>query len=258
LWIRFFEGVGRLTYEAADPIVALYEGNRLRQVKDGAKAERTTIVPNGIDLDRFAALRQKRPERVPPVLGLLGRVVPIKDIKTFIRTLRTVCTRLPEAEGWIIGPEEEDQAYARDCHELVKSLGLEERIKFLGFQKPDDVLPKMGLMMLTSISEALPLVLLEGFASGLPAVATDVGSCSEIIFGNNPEDRAFGAAGAIVPIANPEATANAALELITDENKWKAAQASAIARVERFYTQPMMFGRYRDIYQKALGHKGAS
>jgi polysaccharide biosynthesis protein PelF len=111
LWIRFFEGLGRLTYSASDPIVALYEGNRLRQVADGADSERTCIVPNGIALQRFSPLRANRPPGVPRVLGLLGRVVPIKDIRTFIRSMRTVCDRLPDAEGWIIGPEPISPAY---------------------------------------------------------------------------------------------------------------------------------------------------
>jgi glycosyltransferase involved in cell wall biosynthesis len=44
-------------------------------------------------------------------------------------------------------------------------------------------MPKIGLVVLSSISEALPLVLLEGFAAGVPAVATDVGSCRQLIYG---------------------------------------------------------------------------
>jgi polysaccharide biosynthesis protein PelF len=252
LWIRFFEGLGRMAYAAADKIIALYEGNRRRQVVDGAEEVRTAVIPNGIDLERFGALRNKRGPTVPKVLGLLGRVVPIKDIRTFVRAMRTVCTRMPEAEGWVIGPEDEDQAYARECRELASNLGLGNQVKFLGFQKPDDILPKLGLMVLTSISEALPLVLLEGYAAGLPTVATDVGSCRELVEGTSPEDRALGHSGAIVPIADPESTAAAALELLGDPAGWAAAQAAGIARVERFYTQKMMYDAYRTIYQDAL------
>lgn len=251
-WIRFFEGLGRLTYAAADPIIALYEGNRLRQVSDGAPEAKTQVIPNGMNIGSLSPLRAKRPDRVPPVLGLIGRVVPIKDIRTFIRAMRSVVSRLPEAEGWIIGPEDEDPAYARDCHELTRSLQLEDRVKFLGFQKISDVLPRMGLMVLTSISEGQPLVVLEGYAAGVPAVATDVGSCSEIIYGRTDEDRALGPAGRVVSIASPEATADAALELLTDETVWRAAQASAIARVERYYNEPLLFANYRRIYGAAL------
>lgn len=252
LWIRFFEGIGRLTYATADPVIALYEGNRQRQITDGADPARTQVIPNGIDLARFAPLRAQRPESIPPVIGLLGRVVPIKDIKTFIRAMRTVCNRLPGAEGWIIGPEDEDEDYARECHDLVASLGLDGQVKFLGFQKAEDVLPRLGLLALTSISEALPLVILEGFASGLPVLATDVGSCRELIEGNTVEDRALGTAGDIISIADPEAFARQALHLLTDTQRWHAAQAAGIARVERYYTQVKMYESYRQLYQSAL------
>jgi glycosyltransferase involved in cell wall biosynthesis len=153
----------------------------------------------------------------------------------------------------VIGPEDEDAAYAKECRGLVEGLGLAGRVKFLGFQKPEAVLPKLGLLMLTSISEALPLVLLEGFASGLPAVATDVGSCRQLLEGLEPEDKALGAAGSVVPIADPEATAQAALALLTEPERWRAAQAAGIARVERYYDEKRMFDSYRAIYEGALG-----
>lgn len=166
--------------------------------------------------------------------------------------MRGVCNRMPEAEGWIVGPTAEDPAYARECEDLVKGLGLMDRVKFLGFQKVEEILPKLGLMVLTSISEAQPLVLLEGFASGLPAIATDVGSCREIIDGASDEDRAFGSAGAVVSIANPDATAQEAVLLLQDEDRWRAAQQAGIRRVERFYTQRDMLANYRKLYLAAM------
>ena len=166
--------------------------------------------------------------------------------------MRGVCNRIPNAEGWIVGPTAEDPAYARECEDLVRSIGLTGRVKFLGFQKVEDILPKLGLMVLTSISEAQPLVLLEGFASGLPAIATDVGSCREIIEGASDEDRAFGSAGAVVSIANPDATAASAVALLQDEARWHSAQQAGIRRVERFYTQRAMIENYRRTYREAM------
>jgi polysaccharide biosynthesis protein PelF len=232
--------------------VSLYEGNRQRQLADGAAQDRTRVVPNGIDLPRFAALRESRPAGVPPVVGLIGRVVPIKDIKTFIRAMHSVCTQNPQAEGWIVGPEDEDAEYVRECRDLVENLGLTEQVRFLGFRRVDEILPQLGVLVLTSISEALPLVVLEGFAAGVPAVTTDVGSCSELIGGGNEADRAIGAAGELVPIASPEDTARAILRLLDDPAHWEAAQRAGIERVERFYTQTDMLQAYRDIYETAL------
>lgn len=252
LWIRFFESLGQLIYKSSSPIVSLYETNRERQISDGADRDRTQVIPNGMAIDRFLELRMQRPEKIPMVIGLLGRIVPIKDIKTFIRSMHSIVTYLPEAEGWLIGPEDEDKAYVQECKTLVRELGLEEKVRFLGFQKISDVLPRLGLLVLTSISEAFPLVILEAYASGLPVVATDVGACREIIEGNNEEDRALGCAGIVIPMADPEATANAVITLLGDEERWYLAQKAGIQRVERYYTQSRMLDSYKTIYDQAL------
>ncbi len=252
LWIRFFQAIGKQCYDQADHIVALFENNRLRQVEDGAPSERTCNIPNGIDVARFGALRSLRPEQTPQVMCLIGRVVPIKDIKTFVRAMRTVVNRLPQAEGWIAGPEDEDPSYVEECRQLVNALGLNDNVKFLGFQKLTELLPKVGLGVLSSVSEGLPLVILEGFAAGVPAVSTDVGSCKQLIFGLDEADQALGAAGDIVGIADPQALAYACLKFLTDQAAWNAASEAAIKRVETYYTQAQMFGSYRKIYQQAV------
>lgn len=252
MWIQFFEWLGQYCYAAADPIIALYEANRLRQIADGAEPERTFNIPNGIQLARFAPLRGQRPPDPPPVLCLIGRVVPIKDIKTFIRAMRRVVNQLPEAEGWIAGPADEDPAYAQECENLVNSLGLQKHVRFLGFQKVEDLMPRIGLVVLSSISEALPLVVLEGYAAGVPVVTTDVGSCRQLVDGLDDDDRALGSSGRVVPIADPQRLADASLELLKDTATWNAASAAAVARVERYYTDTMMFDRYRRVYEGAF------
>lgn len=250
LWIRFFEHLGHLTYQAADDIVALYEANRQRQLQDGAPEERTRNIPNGIPLERFRTLRRPPEAPIPPVLCLIGRVVPIKDIKTFIRAMRKITRHHPEAEAWIAGPTDEDPGYAEECRELVRFLGLEDKVKFLGFQQMTELLPKIGLVVLSSISEALPLVLLEGYAAGIPALATDVGSCRQLIEGLPGEDAALGSSGRVVRIADPEMLADAALSLLNDPVAWHAASQSAVQRVEKYYTQELLFEQYLSLYEK--------
>ena len=250
LWVRFFEALGKLAYDAADDIVALYETNRQRQIADGAQASRTRNIPNGVDVDAFAPLIEKRAVRARNVVALIGRVVPIKDIKTFIRALFIASRSMPDIEGWIVGPEEEDPSYALECHALVQSLGLAKNVKFLGFRRLDEILPQVDVIALSSISEALPLVVLEGFAAGVPAITTDVGSCRQLIEGCGDEDAALGSAGSVVPIANPAAFAQAVLELLGDEPRWLAAQQAGIARVRRFYTKKQMIEQYRVLYQR--------
>ncbi|WP_205736211.1 GT4 family glycosyltransferase PelF [Acidiferrobacter sp. SPIII_3] len=92
-------------------------------------------------------------------------------------------------------------------------------------------------------------MLLEGFAAGVPAVCTDVGACRRLIFGGEHDD--LGAAGDIIGIADPQGLAHAATALLTDTTRWRAAQATAIARVETHYTDVHMYQRYRTLYQEA-------
>lgn len=253
MWARFFESLGRMTYAAADDIVALYEGNRRRQMLDGAPAPKTRTIPNGVDLRRLAPLRAQRSDAIPKVLCLIGRVVPIKDVKTFIRAMLTVVRTMPEAEAWIAGPENEDPPYATECRELIDRLGLTDKVKLLGLQRIDELLPRIGVLVLSSISEALPLAVLEAFAAGVPVVTTDVGACSELIHGSDAGDAALGFAGRVVPIADPVALAREALDLLGDENAWRAAQRAGIARVERYYSQERMVGAYRALYATLAG-----
>ncbi len=252
VWIRFFASLGRMSYSTADHVFTLYEGNRQRQIVDGAAQDRLTIIPNGVDVDRFRQVRRADDAPVPPVLALIGRVVPIKDIKTFIRAMQIVRSEIPDAQGWLFGPEDEDEDYARECHMLVESLGLAHVVKFKGFGKPEEIFPRIGLSVLTSVSEGQPLVVLEGFAAGIPAVTTDVGSCRELIEGIDPVDKSLGTAGSVVPIANAALFAEAAVALLSDRHVWGEARDAAIARVESYYDERQMIERYQQVYEQQM------
>lgn len=248
LWIRFFGSLGRMAYTSASEVFTLYDGNRQRQIIDGADEENLHIIPNGVDIARYAKVRRPEGASVPPVIVLIGRVVPIKDIKTFIRTMQIVHASMPDVEGWLYGPEDEDVSYTRECRDLINSLGLAGVVKFKGFENPELIFPQVGLSVLSSVSEGQPLVVLEGFAAGIPAVTTDVGSCRELVCGIDEDDKALGCAGEVVPIANPEALASASMRLLLSEQLWQSASRSAIKRVERYYSDVDMISRYEQVY----------
>lgn len=252
LWIRFFESVGKITYDACHPIITLTEGNRRRQITDGADPDKIIVIPNGVDLNNFKAVRESRPEKAPLVIGFIGRVVPIKDVKTFIRAMRDVSDQLPEIKVWIIGGEDEDPKYATECRDLVSSMELEETIIYKGFCNVAEVMADLGVIVLSSISEGLPLVILETFASGRPCVATDVGACRELIEGGTEEDKELGSAGAIVSIADPEALADEVARLFLNNDYWHQACDSAVNRVEKYFNEELLFKNYRRIYHNAL------
>lgn len=252
LWIRFFESLAKICYDASDQIISLFGGCQKLQILGGANTERLAIIPNGIDIDKLKSLRNQRDAKNPPIVCLLGRVVPIKDIKNFIRAMRTVVNEVPEAEGWIVGPQDEDKAYSDECKELVEKMGLNDKVKFLGKQMITDIFPKVRLLVLSSISEGLPLSTLEGYAAGVPCVSTDVGACSELIFGRDKDDKEMGPSGDIVNIANPLALGKAISPFLKDDEKWQQAQEIAIKRVETFYDLQMMIDEYQIVYDKAL------
>jgi len=239
MWVKFFEGLGRFSYSASTKIISLFEKARQIQISYGASPDKTAVIPNGVDVDSLGD--------VPKVVSLIGRIVPIKDIKTFIKAIRIAANQIPEIEGWIVGPEEEDPDYAKECHFLVETLGLQKNIKFLGFKNVQEIFPKTGIITLTSISEGMPLVVIEGFAAGVPAVSR------QLIYGGIDEnDIKIGKAGEVVSIANPSELASAYISLFTDLSKWKKYQENAVKRVRRYYSLERFLKNYRNIYQEAI------
>ena len=252
MWINFFIGIGKFCYESANPIISLFEGARQMQIIYGAESSKTLVIPNGVRVEKYAPLRGKRKE-IPNIIALIGRVVPIKDIKTFIKAIRITMKDIPDVKGWIVGPTDEDPAYYEECKRLVNVLNLEKHIIFTGFKRLDEILDKVGLVTLTSISEGMPLVILEGFAAGVPAVVTDVGSCSQLICGGlDDEDLSIGKAGEVVPIADPSSLARAYVFLLKDKQRWEKTSNAAIKRVEKYYNFERFLMSYSDIYKKAM------
>lgn len=251
LWIRFFQGINKFAYETANKIISLYGAAQKLQINIGADINKTEIIPNGVNIEKFKKIRQKRKE-TKKIVGLIGRVVPIKDIKTFITAIKIASSKSNEIQGWIIGPTDEDKDYYQECLELIKTFNVENNIKFLGFKPVEEVLSEIGLVTLTSISEGMPLVILEGFAAGVPAVTTNVGSCSELIYGKDEEDIKLGKAGEIAPVSNPNALSKNYLELLNNQTLWKKYSETAIKRVEKYYDEQKLFERYKKIYSEFI------
>ncbi len=229
------------------------------QVRDGADRQKVHVVPNGIDLKRFGEASKAyfgRPENDRYTIGFVGRVCPIKDVKTLIYASRLVAEEVPDVLVRVMGPADEDPDYARECHELISLLDLDDNVILEGAVNVLEEVPKVDVVVLTSISEAQPLVILEAGAMGLANVATDVGSCSELLFGRLPEDKMIGGGGLITPIASPGATAEALLKLYRDPERRKQLGRNLMKRVNRFYDQEDMIGAYREIYTKHLTSTG--
>lgn len=256
MWIKIFESLGRITYEASSQIYTLYSGNRELEIQEGADPEKCEIIPNGINVERFQDL--KPPEYPTPdqrkfVIGFVGRVVPIKDVKTFIRAIKIASMELGDSfEAWIMGPNEEDDNYYKECADLVNILGLENIITFTGKINVMDYYPLLDLIVLTSISEAQPLVILEANCAGIPCVASDVGSCRELLEGRTRRDRAVGPSGIVTPVADPGETAKAITTILQDFYKRQAMSFAGRIRVGTFYRESDLNQKYLSIYKEHM------
>ncbi|KPA14648.1 glycosyl transferase family 1 [Candidatus Magnetomorum sp. HK-1] len=253
LWVSFFESLGRLTYQKANEIYTLYEGNRQLEIEYGADPKKTFIIPNAINIERFQKFpREQRVPGDPFVVGFVGRVVPIKDVKTFIRACKVVSLHVPNVKFYIMGPRDEDPQYDRECVELVSMLSLDEDIIFTGRVNVQEYYPKLDLLVLTSISEAQPLVILEAACIGVPSVASEVGSCDELLLGRTEEDKALGPSGIITRVSDPDDTAQAIIKILKNDELRGQMNESAIKRVEKYYKESDLNDRYRNIYIKYM------
>ncbi len=109
-WNDTFVGYSRIAYEASDVIITLFEGNQRLQIADGANPDHMHVIANGIDVEKFSKITRTKDH--PPTLALIGRVVPIKDIKTFIRACSLLQKSVPDLRVWIMGPTDEDIEFA--------------------------------------------------------------------------------------------------------------------------------------------------
>ena len=134
-------------------------------------------------------------------------------------------------------------------------IGVAERVEFTGRVDVKQIYPRIDVLVLTSISEGLPLVILEAAAAGIPVVSTDVGACRELLEGSQPADRALGASGLVTGLADPGATAQAILSLARDAGLREEMGRAARNRVRAHYQESDLIRRYREIYADMIGSR---
>lgn len=257
LWIGFFDVLGRMCYQRADAVVSLFEKNAQAQRHFGADPARLTIIPNGIrteECEQWHHQRLARREANPgsTVIGFLGRVVSIKDVKTLLHTARKVCDALPDARFLIAGPAEEEPEYVEECLELSGQLNLRHCVEFIGPVKREHFLPQLDLMILTSVSEGLPFVVIESLASGVPVVSTDVGACAEILDGRPDDSPPIGPCGLVAEVGAPDALAAACVRLLTDPALLQSMSENGRALANRHYHERIALGAYRRLYDSLM------
>lgn len=246
IWIDQFKKMSKLAYDKADLVTSLYEYARELQIDLGCPVEKTMVTPNGVSIERLKDIPGKMKEDEDRInIGAVLRVTPIKDVKTMIQAFSFAKEREPRLKLWIMGPMDEDEGYARECREQVEALEIED-VVFTGRIDIRDYLGRMDMTILTSLSEGQPLTILEGYAAHKPAIATDVGNCRGLIYGENDD---FGEAGIVVHIMNVEEIAQAMVDLARNKPMRLQMGENGYRRVVSGYQIEHMREKYRKIYK---------
>ena len=218
--------------------------------EEGAPAERLRVILNGIDFERLRLSSPDAPERLRQELAPNGeflilqmaRLHPEKGHEHLFRALPQIRDEAARPVRLLLaGVGTAELEYRR----LVKELGIEEHVAFLGFRRDGpDLMAATDLFVLPSVAEAFGLVLTEALYMGLPVVASRTGGIPEII-----EE---GVDGLLVPPASPQALASAILRVINDEALRQRLAGAGHDKVARTFAFEDMVRRYEDVYRDLL------
>jgi signal transduction histidine kinase/CheY-like chemotaxis protein len=148
--------------------------------------------------------------RREPLVGLVARVVPLKDVAGFVLACAGVAAAHPTCRFVVLGPLDADVGYAAECQLLAEAVGLGDRLTFTGETDVGQWWPELSVLVSTSRSEARPFVLLEAMQHGVPVVATAVGDCADMLLGGR-----LPAAGVVVPPGDVGAVVHAVCALLS-------------------------------------------
>lgn len=211
---------------------------------------RIKLIYRGVDLDKF---KYREPDESPKrefVIGIIGRLSPIKGHTYFLRAVSKVIKLIPRLKVLIVGdaPPEKSR-YKQELEDLVRRLGLSRYVEFLGRRNDiPEILSRMDVLVLaTTTQEGFGRVIIEAFAAGVPAVATSVGGVTEIIRdGDN---------GLLVPPEDSQAMSEAIIKLLKDRRLSRELAQKARKDAEEKYTLDKMVDDTIKVYEEALETK---
>ena len=248
-WKRVW--ANRLLLASEDRFVAVGDAVRRALVEfEGLPAHRIQVIYNGRDLGSYDASRPVRNE-VRREFGItekqfvviqVARLDRLKDYPTALQAMRRVVQERPDARLLVVGDGEERARLKR----MAQSLDLCEYVRFIGSRNDvPRLLQAADVFLLSSISEGIPLTLIEAMATGIPCVATKVGGVPEVIVD--------GQTGVLSEAGNAAGLATGLLRLARDSRlRHQFGCAGRRRMLERFDAR-QMHDSYRALYRRMAG-----
>ena len=248
---RFFLTLERLTARLTDRLITISPALRdeLSGVYRVAPAEKFAVVPLGLELAQYAAAPRgmgtlRAAYQIPPdapLIGIVGRIVPIKNHALFLEMASRVLQSQPDAYFLIVGDGEERPA----IEALADRLGLRTRAVFTGWMR--DLVPvfsDLDLLVLSSNNEGTPTAIMQALAAGVPVVSTAVGGVPDLLRG--------GAWGRLVPPGDADGLAEAVLSALRDSALDPAIREAVLAE----YDAARLADSLAALYRTLLAAKG--
>ena len=251
---RLYHRLGDFLLRHADRIVAVSAARKAALVAQGCSPARVVMVHNAVAVprgtpgravgaaaDRASVRRELGLADDRPLIAVIGRLSPEKGQAYFVDAMVEVARALPGVHALVLG-EGQDEARLRA---QAAARGVEGAIRFAGYRRDlDRLYPAIDLLVLPSLSEGLPNVVLEAMAHARAVVATRVGGVPEVV-----DD---GVSGVLVPPANADALAHAMVGVLRDAPRRAAMGEIARARIERDFSVRARTERLLAIYAGLL------
>lgn len=234
----------RAAYSCASCIVANSEAVAARLRSEGISRKRITVVPNGLDVDQFAA---DRPTRPPVVITVVANLRVEKQHDVLIEAAPAVLSRFKHARFECVG----DGPERGRLETLVAARGLSSAFIFRGHQADvPAALAAADVFVLPSRSEGFPNVVLEAMASGLPVIASALPATREVI---EP-----GQSGLLVPSGDSRALADAICRVMGDPSFAARLGQQARAAVATRFSFDRMVAAFEQVYHDGMARSGVS
>ena len=216
--------------------------------------QRLVIIPNGVDTTKFHPPRSKKEQEVETILtpkssgaivGWVGNMRQEKGFAQLVKIAGLVAASLPRVKFLVIGKGPDFFL----AHRSVKKANLTNQFIFTG--QVEEVAPyyrAMTLLVNTSLSEGMCSAILEGMASELPVVTSDIPANRLLV--NEGED------GYLVPVNDAEQFAQRIIELLRRPVQAHKMGRAGRKKVEKSYSLPGMVTRYAQLYDELLQERG--